>query len=88
MAERKKIDLPSLAKKAVQVRGNAYSPYSNRPVGAVLVTDSGKVYAGANAESAHYKGICAEASAIAASGSGNFPTKNAGSFCLGRWQCQ
>ncbi len=66
MAERKKISLPLLAKKAIRVRARAYSPYSNHPVGAVVVTDSGKIYAGTNVEAAHYKGVCAEASAIAA----------------------
>lgn len=66
MTDRKKTDISSLAKKAVRVRDRAYSPYSNHPVGAVIVTDSGKIYMGANVESAHYKGICAEASAIAA----------------------
>lgn len=50
----------------VAVRSRAYVPYSGHPVGAVLISESGKRYAGANVEVAHYKGLCAEASAIAA----------------------
>ena len=55
--------LTALAKK---MRDNAYCPYSNHPVGAVIVTDKGKVFSGANSETAHYRGICAEGSAISA----------------------
>jgi len=50
---------------ALAVRSNAYVPYSDHPVGAVLISESGKAYAGCNVESANYKGLCAEASAIA-----------------------
>jgi cytidine deaminase len=53
-------DLGSKAKE------NAYAPYSNHPVGAALVTQSGKSYAGCNVEFANYKVTCAEAGAIAA----------------------
>ena len=45
---------------------NAYAPYSKFPVGAAILTDSGKVFAGANMENASYpEGWCAEVSAIA-----------------------
>jgi cytidine deaminase len=45
---------------------NAYAPYSKFPVGAAILTDSGKIFAGANMENASYpEGWCAEASAIA-----------------------
>ena len=61
---------PTLFKKmailALAARDNAYAPYSNHPVGAAILSESGKIYAGANCEIAHYKGICGEASAIAA----------------------
>ncbi|MDN3520114.1 cytidine deaminase [Halomonas ramblicola] len=57
---------PSLVEALVAVRGRAYAPYSHHPVGAVVVGESGRRYAGANVEVAHYKGLCAEASAIAA----------------------
>ncbi|MDR5867483.1 cytidine deaminase [Halomonas koreensis] len=50
----------------IGVRDRAYAPYSNHPVGALVIGESGTRYAGANVEVAHYKGICAEASAIAA----------------------
>ncbi|MBB3143076.1 cytidine deaminase [Halomonas organivorans] len=50
----------------ITVRDRAYAPYSNHPVGALIVSESGTRYAGANVEVAHYKGLCAEASALAA----------------------
>ncbi|MDN3556480.1 cytidine deaminase [Halomonas maura] len=50
----------------IEVRDRAYAPYSHHPVGALVVSESGTRYAGANVEVAHYKGLCAEASAIAA----------------------
>ncbi|WP_457809235.1 cytidine deaminase [Kushneria sp. EE4] len=50
----------------IAVRDNAYAPYSSHPVGALLISESGTVYTGCNVESANYKGLCAEAGAIAA----------------------
>ena len=50
-----------LAKKA---RLNAYAPYSNFQVGAVLRTKSGKVYLGCNIENHGIQGICAERTAF------------------------
>lgn len=58
--------LAALAKKAAAARDRAYCPYSNHPVGVAIVTDKGDVFTGANVEIAHYKGVCAEASAISA----------------------
>jgi len=46
--------------------GNAYAPYSNHPVAAVMECPDGQQFAGCNVEVAHYKGLCAEASAISA----------------------
>jgi cytidine deaminase len=60
------LELKRLTKIAEKARNNAYCPYSNHPVGVALVSGSGKVYPGANVEIAHYKGVCAEASAISA----------------------
>lgn len=60
------LELKRLTKIAEKARDNAYCPYSNHPVGVALVSGSGKVYPGANVEIAHYKGVCAEASAISA----------------------
>ncbi len=45
---------------------HAHAPYSKFPVGAAILTGSGKVYSGANIENASYpEGWCAETSAIA-----------------------
>ena len=44
----------------------AYVPYSNYPVGALIITDKGNLDSGCNVENASYPlGNCAEASAIA-----------------------
>jgi cytidine deaminase len=52
---------------AEAVRAKAYAPYSNFHVGAAILADDGKIYAGCNIENAAYPiGNCAEASAIAA----------------------
>ncbi|MFG6136518.1 cytidine deaminase [Halomonas sp. B23F22_10] len=56
---------PDIVEALIGVRDRAYAPYSNHPVGALIVSESGTRYVGANVEVAHYKGLCAEASAIA-----------------------
>lgn len=54
-----------LIKKAIEIRERAYVPYSNFPVGAALLTKSGKVYTGCNIENAAYPvSLCAERVAI------------------------
>jgi cytidine deaminase len=54
-----------LVRRAVQAMKRAYAPYSNYPVGAALLTESGEVFEGVNVENAAYPaGICAERSAI------------------------
>lgn len=57
--------LKKLKSAAKAVAARAYAPYSNFPVGAAVLTSSGKIYAGANVENASY-GLsnCAERSAI------------------------
>ncbi len=51
----------SLVQTALEARENSYSPYSGFAVGAALLTAEGKVYTGANIESASYTPtICAE----------------------------
>ncbi len=57
---------PAVLAALIAARGNAYAPYSQHPVGAMVESESGARYFGANVEVAHYKGLCAEASAIAA----------------------
>lgn len=61
---------PALLKRmsalALKARKNAYAPYSDHPVGIAILSGKGDIYVGANVEAAHYKGICGEASAIAA----------------------
>lgn len=54
-----------LIEKALEVRQNAYAPYSNYQVGAALLSKSGKTFTGVNVENAAYPdSICAERSAI------------------------
>lgn len=50
---------------AVKTSENAYVPYSHFPIGAVLVTDEGKLYTGVNIENASF-GLtnCGERTAI------------------------
>ena len=49
-----------------EAMNKAYVPYSNYPVGALIVTDNGNTYSGCNVENASFPlGNCAEASAIA-----------------------
>tara|TARA_R110002110_G_scaffold10948_15_gene53508 strand:- start:1179 stop:1568 length:390 start_codon:yes stop_codon:yes gene_type:complete len=56
-----------LRQAAIDVRENAYVPYSGFKVGAAFVAGSGTVYVGCNVENAAYpEGTCAEAGAIAA----------------------
>ncbi len=58
---------PKLIPAAKAVREHAYAPYSNFKVGAALLADDGRLYAGCNVENAAYpEGQCAEASAISA----------------------
>lgn len=50
---------------AIAARQWAYAPYSHYAVGAVVLTDSGKIYDGANIENSAYPtSICAERVAI------------------------
>ena len=57
----------SLRDAALNVRENAYAPYSGFKVGAAIIGADGQVYGGVNVENVAYpEGTCAEAGAIAA----------------------
>ena len=59
--------MKKLIRLAVEARDMAHAPYSNHPVGAALVTDTGEIFTGCNVENAAYPlGSCAEQSAISA----------------------
>jgi cytidine deaminase len=52
---------------ARRARSNAHAPYSRYPVGAAVLCDDGRVFAGCNVENSSYGlSICAERNAIAA----------------------
>ena len=56
-----------LVAKAERAAANAYAPYSNYLVGAVVRARDGREFAGVNVENAAYPlGVCAEKSAIVA----------------------
>ena len=59
------MDYDILMEKAIEVSKNAYVPYSKFPVGACVLTDNDKMYAGCNFENASFGlTICAERNAI------------------------
>ncbi len=71
-------DEKKLLQKAIMVLDNSYSPYSNYPVGAALMTEDNNIFAGTNVENASYGlSTCAEVGAIqsaVAHGYRNFKT--------------
>ena len=59
------MDYKFLMDKAIEASKNSYSPYSNFPVGACVLTENNKTYSGCNFENASYGlTICAERNAI------------------------
>lgn len=59
------IDVQDLMAQAIEVRKNAYAPYSKFRVGVAILLDNGKVVLGSNQENAAYpSGLCAERVAI------------------------
>ncbi len=63
-------EIQNLIKLAVEVRKNAYAPYSKFKVGAALLLDNGEIVLGSNQENAAYpSGLCAERVAIFQAGS-------------------
>jgi len=62
LTQEQKIDLVRIAK---QARQWAYAPYSKYKVGAAVLTESGRIYEGANVENAAYPvTMCAERIAV------------------------
>lgn len=54
-----------LIQQGIKARDNGYAPYSNHPVGAVVITKDGRSFAGCNVENAAFPlGNCAESVAI------------------------
>jgi cytidine deaminase len=79
-----------LIQSAIDIRARAYAPYSDYPVGAALLVESGKIFTGVNVENAAYPvTMCAERVAVfkaVSAGEKNFKmiavvTNNGGSPC-------
>ena len=65
--------MSELVGKAIEAAKNAYAPYSNYAVGAVVRTGDGREFAGVNVENAAYPlGQCAEKTAIAAAAAAGY----------------
>ncbi len=65
--------MTDLVVKAEQVAQNAYAPYSEYLVGAVVRTRDGQEFAGTNVENAAYPlGVCAEKTAISAAATAGY----------------
>jgi cytidine deaminase len=59
------LDVQNLMQKAIEVRRNAYAPYSNFLVGTAILLDNGEIVVGSNQENAAYpSGLCAERVAV------------------------
>lgn len=58
-------EIKALMLQAIEVRKNAYAPYSKFRVGAAILLENGKIVVGSNQENAAYpSGLCAERVAI------------------------
>jgi cytidine deaminase len=66
-------DASDLVEKAVAAAANAYAPYSEYRVGAVVRTTDGREFSGVNVENAAYPlGQCAEKTAIGAAATAGY----------------
>lgn len=64
-AEPRAVDDAALLDSARAAAHNSYSPYSQFPVGAALISDTGELIVGCNVENAAYgEAICAERNAV------------------------
>jgi cytidine deaminase len=85
--------LAQLRQAAEAILEHAYAPYSHFPVGAALLTESGRIFQGCNIENAAYpSGLCAEAVAIGqmVATLGRTPIRAAYIACKGHspaWPC-
>ena len=77
------MDKNALVKLAYEASLNSYSPYSNFPVGAALLTKDGRVFKGCNVENASY-GLtnCAERTCLFTSYAGGVRKQDIDSFAL------
>ena len=65
--------MTELVERAEATAKNAYAPYSNYLVGAVVRTNDGREFAGVNVENAAYPlGVCAEKTALAAAATAGY----------------
>ena len=65
--------MKDLVEKAVEAAKNAYAPYSNYAVGAVVRTTDGREFVGVNVENAAYPlGQCAEKTALGAAATAGY----------------
>ena len=83
-------DADTLLEQAHEAAERSYSPYSKFRVGAVVVTDDGEIFTGANVENAAYgSSVCAEANAITtAIGSGARGLSTVAVACLDGDECE
>jgi len=79
-----------LIQSAIDIRARAYAPYSDYPIGAALLVESGEIFTGVNVENAAYPITMSAARVVAfqavSSGEKNFKmiavmTDNGGSSC-------
>ncbi len=63
------LEIQEVFHRAIEVRKNAYAPYSEFEVGAAILLENGKIVIGSNQENAAYpSGLCAERVAVFSTG--------------------